>query len=123
MKRHPDWAGVWAYHVTHKDLLASIKKEGLKPEWHRSADTIVIFVEPDLEGVEPYIAKDTVVLRFKTPGFGATDYGETVIFGGNEYENEYPELPLVGERGTDGVIPPERLQILKGKKFEWLVEL
>jgi hypothetical protein len=84
------------------------------------ADIPVIFVEPDLDGIAPYYRKGMAVLRFKTPGFGSTDDGEDVIFGGSESGGP-PDPPMVGKDGEDGVIPPERLQVLVGKRFQWLV--
>jgi len=114
---------VWAYHATLRKFLSSIRTNGLRPAWHSHVeDAPVIFVEPDLDGVLPYHRPpETVVLRFKTPGFGNTEDGETVIYGGSERPNAYPDEPLVGERGEDGVIQPECIQILRGKSFEWLI--
>lgn len=107
-----DW--VWAYHVTPGANVESILENGLQPNPHQHVDgESAIFVEPDLEGVEPYYGEGMAVLRFKTPGFGTTSDGESVIFGGSE--------PLVGEEGDDGVIPPERIQILVGRKFQWMI--
>jgi len=107
-----DW--VWAYHVTSQGNLDSIAKTGLQPNFHSHVpDVPVIFVEPDLEGVEPYYGEGMAVLRFKTPGFGTTEDGENVLFAGDH--------PLVGPRGDPGVIPPERIQILVDRKFQWLV--
>lgn len=115
-----DW--VWAYHVTPETALESISMEGLKPNMHAHVpDFPVIFVEPDLEGVEPYYGHGMAILRFKTPGFGTTEDGESVIFGGSERGGP-PDVPLVGDSGEDGVIPPERIQILVDRKFQWLVE-
>jgi len=116
-----DW--VWAYHVTAEANLDSIVREGLKPQRHKSAlDAPVIFVEPDLEGVDPYYTRGTVVLRFKTPGFGTTKDGESVIFGGSERPDVPPDPPLVGGPGEDGVILAERMQIPRGRHFKWLVQ-
>ncbi len=81
----------------------------------------MIFVEPELEGVTPYIAQGIAVLRFKTPGFGTTEDGESVLFSGSEHENSPPDPPFVGEPGQDGIIPPERIEILQGQHWEWLV--
>lgn len=107
-----------AYHLTLEVFLDSIAKEGLKLGWHPSvAEAPVIFVEPDLAGVEPYFQEGAVVLRFKTPGFG-----ESVIFGGSVHEGHPPEPPLVGRPGDVGVIPPERLQILREGRFTWLID-
>lgn len=114
-----DW--VWAYHATPEQFIPSIAEEGLKPNRHPHVEDVpVIFVEPDFEGIEPYYDPGMAALRFKTPGFGTTEDGEYVIFGGSE-SGGVPEEPLVGEAGEDGVIPPERIQILVGKKFQWLV--
>lgn len=111
----------WAYHITSKTNIDSIVKGGLQPTFHpHVSDIPVIFAEPDLEGVMPYYEKGTVILRFKTPGLGTTEDGETVIFGGSEGGGE-PDLPLVGKEGEDGVIPPERIQFLAGNKFDWLL--
>lgn len=107
-----DW--VWAYHVTLDRNLESIAMEGLKPNFHEHVPDIpVVFVEPDLEGVEPYYGEGMAVLRFKTPGFGATEDGEDVLFAGDP--------PFVGSPGEAGVIPPERIQILIDRKFRWLI--
>lgn len=119
-----DW--VWAYHVTPESNLKRIAIEGLKPNLHAHVPDIpVIFVERDIEGVEPYYGEGMAILRFKTPGFGCTEDGEDVIFGGpNPHDKEgYPEEPFEGEPGTDGVIPPERIQVLVGRKFKWLVPI
>lgn len=113
---------VWAYHVTPKANIESILQDGLKPTMHAHVpDFPVIFVEPDIEGVEPYYTKDMAVLRFKTPGFGTTEDGESVIFGGSPVGGP-PDDPLVGAPGEDGVIPPERIQILVDRKFQWMLE-
>lgn len=115
-----DW--VWAYHITPKTNLESIVISGLKPTVHSHVpDFPVIFVEPDLDGVEPYYAEGMAVLRFKTPGFGMTEDGENVIFGGSPVGGP-PDAPLVGTPGEDGVVPPERIQILADRKFQWLIE-
>lgn len=115
-----DWE--WAYHVTSEAHMDPIAREGLKPHLHRSVpDAPVIFVEPEPEGVEPYHAPGTVILRFKTPGFGTTDDGENVIFGGSADPSRPPDPPFVGGPGEDGVIPPERIQIFRGRRFGWLV--
>ena len=107
-----DW--VWAYHVTSENNLDSIAREGLKPNLHEHVpDHPVIFVEPDLDGVEPYYGEGMALLRFKTPGFGTSEDGESVLFAGDP--------PFVGPLGADGVIPPERIQILVDRKFRWLV--
>lgn len=112
----------WAYHVAAEDLLGSISREGLQPNWHSSVlEAPVIFVEPDPDGIEPYYHEGTVVLRFKTPGFGSTEDGELVIYGGARRPGDPPDAPLVGEPGSNGAIPPERLQILRNRKFDWLV--
>jgi hypothetical protein len=115
-----DW--VWAYHVTPNEFLPSIAKDGLKPERHphvRGAP--VIFVEPDLEGVLPYhIRSKTSVLRFRTPGFGDTEDGETVLYSGSQRRLSPPDPPFVGRPGKHGVIPPQRLQILRDNVFVWL---
>lgn len=107
-----DW--VWAYHTTHRANLPSIKTEGLRPGWHEHVqEAPVIFVERDVEGLEPYVGEGSVILRFKTPGFGATEDGEDVIFGGPGVSREgYPDAPLVGPSGSDGVIPPDRIEVL-----------
>lgn len=116
-----DW--VWAYHVTPESNLESIANEGLNPTWHPHVeDAPVIFVEPDVAGIEPYYQAGMAVLRFKTPGFGTTDDGENVIFGGSQNDTRPPDPPLIGDEGEDGVIPPERVQILRAKKFGWLIE-
>lgn len=117
----PDW--VWAYHVAPRSALPSIKRWGLRPHWHAHVeDAPVIFVEPDREGVAPYRKpRNTVVLRFKTPGFGTTDDGESVIYGGSLRPSAPPDKPLVGRPGEEGTIPPKRLQIEQHNKFEWLV--
>lgn len=115
-----DW--VWAYHVTPEKNLPSITVEGLKPTLHAHVpDFPVIFVEPDLDGVEPYYAEGMAILRFKTPGFGSTEDGESVIFGGNPTGGT-PEAPLTGAPGEDGVVLPERIQVLFDRRFRWLVE-
>lgn len=115
----PDWK--WAYHVTLQEFVEPISQVGLRPTMHpHVSDVPVIFVEPDLDGVAPYYREGMAVLRFKTPGFGATDDGESVIFGGNE-RGGVPDEPLVGKRGEDGVVPPERIQVLIDRKFRWLV--
>jgi hypothetical protein len=107
-----DW--VWAYHVTSENNLDSIAREGLKPNLHEHVpDHPVIFVEPDLEGVEPYYGEGMALLRFKTPGFGTSEDGESVLFAGDP--------PFVGPLRADGVIPPERIQILVDRKFRWLI--
>lgn len=107
-----DW--VWAYHTTPGANLPSIKKEGLRPEWHSHVeDAPVIFVERDVEGVEPYLEKGSVILRFRTPGFGSTEDGEDVIFGGPDTAREgRPDAPLEGPPGSDGAIPPDRIEVL-----------
>jgi hypothetical protein len=111
-KTPADW--VWAYHVTPEEFLPSIAKEGLRPMPNRWAENKpVIFVEPDLDGVEGYRGEGIATLRFKTPGFGTTNYGESVLFA--------PDAPFVGKSGEDGVIPPERIQVLRGRRFGWLV--
>ena len=116
----PDW--VWAYHVAPVHALVQIQKQGLKPEWHPHVeDAPVIFVEPDVDGVLPYRKRGTVILRFKTPGFGDTEDGETVIYGGSQRPNALPDAPLVGQRGEDGAIPPERIQIMLRDEWTWLV--
>lgn len=105
-----DW--VWAYHTTPGFNLASIKASGLRPEWHSSVpDAPVIFVERDLEGLDPYIHQGSAVLRFKTPGFGATQDGEDVIFGGPGASGR-PDAPLEGSVGSDGMVPPDRIEVL-----------
>lgn len=115
-----DW--VWAYHVTLRGNLESIIMSGLRPSLHAHVpDSPVIFVEPDIDGVEPYYTEGMAVLRFKTPGFGTTEDGESVIFGGSERGGS-PDEPLVGAPGEDGVIPPEQIQILADRKFQWLIE-
>jgi hypothetical protein len=115
-----DW--VWAYHITPKTNLELIVMDGLKPNFHPHVqDFPVIFVEPDLDGVEPYYAEGMAVLRFKTPGFGTTEDGENVIFGGNP-TGGFPDAPLVGLSGEDGAVPAERIQILVDRKFQWLIE-
>lgn len=114
-----DW--VWAYHVTPEPNLPSIVQEGLRPYMHAHVEDIpVIFVEPELEGIEPYYGPGMAILRFKTPGFGTTEDGESVLFAGSE-EGGPPDEPFVGDAGEDGVIPPERIQVLIGNKFQWLV--
>lgn len=114
-----DWQ--WAYHVTPQEFLDSISREGLRPTLHPHVSNVpVIFVEPDLDGVQPYYREGMAVLRFKTPGLGTTDDGENVIFGGSESGGP-PDPPLSGRRGEDGVVPPERIQVLLDKKFRWLV--
>jgi hypothetical protein len=116
----PNW--VWAYHVTPQEFLVLISKVGLRPTMHpHVSDVPVIFVEPDIEGVEPYYREGMAVLRFKTPGFGTTDDGENVIFGGSE-PGSVPDDPLVGRRGADGVVPPERIQVLADRTFRWLIQ-
>lgn len=116
----PDW--VWAYHVAPKNALSAIKVQGLKPHWHAHVEEApVIFVEPDHDGVMPYYEPEhTVILRFKTPGFGTTEDGESVIYGASARPNAPPDKPLVGKPGADGSIPPERLQIERNGKFKWL---
>ena len=86
-------------------------------------DAPVLFIEPDLDGLSPYHHPGkTVVLRFKTPGFGTTEDGEAVIYGGSMRPGGPPEAPFVGAPGEDGAIPRERLQVLRGKQFQWLVD-
>jgi hypothetical protein len=115
----PDWS--WAYHVTLEEFVGSIAKNGLRPAMHPHVSAVpVIFVEPDLDGIAPYYSEGMVVLRFKTPGFGTTDDGENVIFGGSE-SGTPPDPPLVGRSGEDGVVPPERIQVLVNNKFRWLI--
>jgi hypothetical protein len=115
-----DWA--WAYHVTLKTFLSRIAEEGLVPGHHpRAGNEPVLFVEPDVEGVEPYLSRGTTVIRFKTPGFETTEDGESVIVGGDGAGS--PPAPFVGEPGVVGIVPPERIQVLEGKKFKWLLEL
>jgi hypothetical protein len=62
-----------------------------------------------------------VVLRFKTPGFGTTDDGESVIYGGSLRPGAPPDAPLTGLAGAEGTIPPKRLQVERDGTFEWLV--
>ncbi len=114
---------VWAYHVAPVSALSSIKAQGLRPEWHAHVeDAPVIFVESDREGVEPYYEpRKTVILRFKTSGFGTTEDGENVIYGGSLREGAPPDEPLVGNPGEEGAIPPKRLQVERSGKFEWLI--
>jgi hypothetical protein len=104
---------VWAYHVTSERFIPSIAQHGLRPTIHQHVPggAPVLFVEPDLAGVEPYWHPGLAVLRFKTPGFASTEDGEDVLFGG--------EPPFVGDPGA---IPPEALFILVGKRFQRLVE-
>lgn len=118
----PEWPE-WAYHVTSLELVDEIAAKGLKAEPNAKAnDEPVIFVEPDLDGVLPYHHPGrTAVLRFRTPGFAELDNGETVLFGKSEYSDGYPDLPLVGDRGGVGRVPPERLQILHKGKWRWLL--
>jgi len=108
-----DW--MWAYHATSRVHLASIMRDGLRATWHEHAEEDVLFVEPSLEGVLPYSEghSNIVTLRFKTPGFSSTDDGEDVLFSDGD--------PFVGT-GEDARIPPQRLQILDGKKFRWLTD-
>src|SRR5258707_1138478 len=109
---------VWAYHATPWKAPRSIVKNGLKPTPHEAVDGMaVIFVEPDLEGVSAYYTEGMAVLRFKTPGFGTTEDGESVIFGGSDRRDAAPDLPMVGGPGEEGVIPPERIQVYFDKKF------
>lgn len=112
---------VWAYHGTPQKSLDSIAKHGLKPTPHEAVDGApVIFVEPELEGIEPYYTEGMAILRFKTPDFASTDDGESVLFAGSE-RGGVPDEPFVGKPGEDGVIPPERIQVLFDNKFRWLV--
>lgn len=114
-----DW--VWVYHGTPEKNLNSIVKHGLKPTPHEAVDGApVIFVEPEIEGIEPYYFDGMAILRFKTPGFASTDDGESVLFAGSE-RGDIPDEPFVRGAGEDGVIPPERIQILVGRKFEWII--
>ncbi len=100
----------------------SIAQAGLHPTLHPHVEEMpIIFVEPDIDGVKPYYTKGMALLRFKTPGFGDTPDGESVIFGGSSPHTGYPEPPLVGEAGEDGVVPPDKIQVLVETKFEWLV--
>lgn len=104
-----DW--VWAYHVTPEEFLPAITRDGLEPTMHEAVEDVpVLFVEPDLEGSEPYYGPGMAILRFKTPGFGTTEDGEAVLFGGDP--------PFVSATGS---IPPERLQVYVDRKFRWLV--
>lgn len=122
-RQHPreDQYWVWAYHTTHQDLLPQIAATGLQANWHEHVeDAPVIFVEPTLEGLAPYIDKNSVVLRFKTPGFGSTEDGEDVIF--SEESRGTFSQPLEGTPGEPGYVPPERLQLLVGREWRWLVE-
>lgn len=112
-----DWT--WAYHATPEYFLLSISLEGLEPASHPSTPEIpTLFVEPDLEGIEPYYAPGIAILRFKTPGFGTTDDGETVLFGGDGAGE--PPPPFMGKSGEAGAIPPERIQVMVGRRFQWL---
>jgi hypothetical protein len=114
-KQNQDW--VWAYHTTTKANLESICQYGLCPTWHEHVeDAPVIFVEPDVEGLEPYVDADSVVFRFKTPGFGTTEDGEAVIYGGPGRSGR-PDPPFVGDVGSDGVIPPSNLEILYKRRW------
>lgn len=120
MNRETPKGWVWAYHVTLEQFLSSISEEGLKPTRHEALESApVIFVEPNVAGVEPYWARGMALLRFRTPGFDSTDDGEDVIVGGDGVGA--PPEPLVGEPGEAGVVPPERLQVLVDKKFKWLI--
>lgn len=116
-----DW--FWAYHVASNEFLPSIAKGGLKPALHPHVEGIpVVFVEPDLEGVMPYHTRGkTTVLRFRTPGFGDTEDGETVLYSGSHRKMSPPDSPFVGGPGEYGVIPPQRLQMLRDKAFVWLI--
>lgn len=109
---------VWAYHSTMLKFIPSIQKRGLLPERHRHVDGVpVIFVEPALDGITPYMEEGvTAALRFKTPGFGTTDDGETVIYSAPG-EDGRPQDPLVGKRGQIGHIPPERIQTMVNGKW------
>ena len=104
------WA--WAYHVTPLAFIPTIECGGLRANMHAHVDEEALFVEPSFEGVEPYLAQGVVVLRFKTPGFASTEDGEDVLF-----PDDDPFVSVAGER----VIPQERLQILDGNKFRWLL--
>lgn len=117
-KTPPDW--VWAYHVTPAQFLPSIVERGLQPNRHPHVEDVpVLFVEPDLAGVEPYWGPGMALLRFKVPGFGATEDGESVLFGGDGKGSVPP--PFEGAPGEAGAIPPEKLQVLEGKRFRWLL--
>ncbi len=121
-KTPPEW--MWAYHATPKRSLPGISKHGLRPTWHTSVkDAPVVFVEPEVEGVEPYIAEGGATIRFKTPGFGCTEDGEDVVFGGSANKVLSPDPPFVGKPGEDGVIPRERIQVLRGDRWGWLAQL
>ncbi len=124
VNRNTPGSWVWAYHVTGEGLLPQIVKEGLAPSLHPSLEEEpILFVEPELEGVEPYIWDDTATLRFKTPGFGTTEGGESVLYGGSQgCAMALPDDPFVGAEGEDGVIPPERIEIMREGEWGWLIE-
>lgn len=109
---------MWAYHATKMEFVPSIQKDGLLPERHRHVHgEPVIFVEPEFDGIEPYMTEGvTVALRFKTPGFGMTDDGETVIFSSPGPDGR-PEPPIVGGRGEIGAIPPDQIQAMVNGKW------
>lgn len=69
-----------------------------------------IFVEPTLEGVSPYISEDTVVLRFRSPGYGESEWGDYVVYGGDSTGSGRPDPPFLGV--LPGAIPPELIEIL-----------
>jgi hypothetical protein len=95
----------WAYHATPKEFLGSIRRKGLRPSPHAHVPEgeAVLFVERDLAGLKPYLGSGIVVLRFPTPGFGSTDDGEDVLYGGDP--------PFVGS--GDGAIPAELIEIMR----------
>jgi hypothetical protein len=82
---------VYAYHATVPAFLAAIRKEGLRPQYHESAGEDVIFCEPDLALIEPYVEPGGIVLRWPADNIaGSTPDGECVWY---------------------DPVPPERLQI------------
>ncbi len=85
-------------------------------------DEVAIFVEPSVEGVQPYLEPNSAILRFLSPGYGETEWGDYVVYGGSQYENQIPDAPFVGAPGTRGAIPPEELEILTAEGWVPLVE-
>lgn len=82
-----------AYHVTTKEALEDIRREGLQPHSHEHLDEgdEAIFVERDEKGVDIYSDPGTVMLRFLVDGFGSTEDGEDVLY--------------------DVVVPPDQIEV------------
>ena len=69
----------YAYHVTLREFLPSIREDGLVPQWHEGADRDVIFVERTESEAAIYHEPGSVMLRVQVNGYGCTEGGEDVL--------------------------------------------